>query len=1039
MDTTPFSDEWNNYMLPSTFSPWRGNQPIDPADIGDRNTTDADAARPDRASSAFGSTHLLDVASCTTTPELTTLQDHTTPKSIAPFGGPFGGSTRAASTAENSESLRSSHARRPSSTSSTLCASTPAPSTEQGVPIVSNVDSQRSTTIMPTPPEAQSIPMTAMYGVTPSQRDTVSGDEIDLESTFPRSAKSHLECHSRRDVYIKRWSWLYVALIVLSIYSTALSGIWLVVSILQPQYGRRISTGNGWQVTPATATLLATLAAKTIELSFVTVFVAVLGQVLTRRAFSKLSRGVTLAEMTMRNWVIQPGSLITHWEGVTNAAPTLLGALTLTATVCSLFYTTASDAMVSPKLVRPDWTTRDLKGLVKTSYGNPFYVKDTCQTPITDTNFNASSEACLNILFSGQSYHSLIAFMKEWDEIRKSGNATLRELANRPTGKHNLFDNTTMDSSWIETAPGDMAAGFEAHGRVINNVTLAMPHPGVYAAATDPVNGILQPSELLGVGEYSVRASVVSPVVNVMCANMDEDELAPLIYARWPNPRKQKNAPFPIDWKLDIPATGWRNSTVVDGLFKWGEKYQRLPPLFPLYPTAYNVLTYDAGTFADAFYVLAKAPNITAYTLCELRSWLTPTCSTAFTLSGTSGGHMKAHCEDPGDDSAYGRVDPAGATAATPPTPAGDWRNLVVQWGLAINLDGGAQNNNASNARVLTNLILGSPALDPQLPSVAEALAVLVSSTVVAGSLGSPFRPAWDHGPIPAEHKAVWESFTEVFRAQVQTQQYTSAHTARWQAIFYPILGFTFVLNVLCLAYLVSGTVLTSFSSSPSPSPSPPLSPSPSPSPSSSSYLSPYPSPYPYLSPNMKKTKGSETRPSSFSSSTPFAPTATSDDQVSDDDDDDDNHDNDNATEVPDSHGGARRRSTRRGRGRQGKGNTAAAKGLVTDYTEPQNLFALAVNSPPSRAFAGSCGHGPDASELGVPWRVGYAAGANHYYFEEGGRGRGLGPVPGREGSRGGTGTGTGSGADLMLGVDDDDDGRYGKSYKRLSSRHAWL
>lgn len=113
-----------------------------------------------------------------------------------------------------------------------------------------------------------------------------------------------MECYSRKDVYVKRWSWLYATLIVLSLYSTVFSGIWLVTSIVQPRYGRGISTGHGWQVTPSTATLLATLGAKTIELSFVTVFVAVLGQILTRRAFSRLSRGVTLAEMTMRNWVI---------------------------------------------------------------------------------------------------------------------------------------------------------------------------------------------------------------------------------------------------------------------------------------------------------------------------------------------------------------------------------------------------------------------------------------------------------------------------------------------------------------------------------------------------------------------------------------------------------------------------------------------------------------------------------------------------------------------------------------------------------------
>lgn len=138
-----------------------------------------------------------------------------------------------------------------------------------------------------------------------SLRDIVCG----LKSSWYRfltqiTAKSQLECYSRRDVHIKRWSWLYVTLICTSIYSTGLSGLWLIVSIYQPQYGRGISTGRGWQIKPSTATLLAALVAKTIELTFVTIFVAVLGQVLTRRAFSRSSQGVTLAEMTMRNWVI---------------------------------------------------------------------------------------------------------------------------------------------------------------------------------------------------------------------------------------------------------------------------------------------------------------------------------------------------------------------------------------------------------------------------------------------------------------------------------------------------------------------------------------------------------------------------------------------------------------------------------------------------------------------------------------------------------------------------------------------------------------
>lgn len=130
---------------------------------------------------------------------------------------------------------------------------------------------------------------------------------------------------------------------------------------------------------------------------------------------------------------------------------------------------------------------------------------------------------------------------------------------------------------------------------------------------------------------------------------------------------------------------------------------------------------------------------------------------------------------------------------------------------------------------------------------------------------------------------------------------------------------------------------------------------------------------------------------------------------------------NDIGEDPPVPHGGGVRR--------KGK----AAKGLVTDYTEPQNLFVLAVNSPPSRTLAGSCGRGPDTSEMGISWHVGYAASSNHYFFEEKQGGARRGAVEMR-------GSSMSSGAHL-LGVDGDggNDGRYGKSYKRLSSRRPWL
>jgi len=57
-------------------------------------------------------------------------------------------------------------------------------------------------------------------------------------------------------------------------------------------------------------------------------------------------------------------------------------------------------------------------------------------------------------------------------------------------------------------------------------------------------------------------------------------------------------------------------------------------------------------------------------------------------------------------------------------------------------------------------------------------------------------------------------------------------------------------------------------------------------------------------------------------------------------------------------------------------------KGLVTDFSEPPNLFALAVNSPPSQLFAGSCGGGPGGKQYVVNWFVNTEG--DHLYMEPG-------------------------------------------------------
>jgi len=153
-----------------------------------------------------------------------------------------------------------------------------------------------------------------------------------------------------------------------------------------------------------------------------------------------------------------------------------------------------------------------------------------------------------------------------------------------------LYDNTTVTGSWIMLNTSDITAAYREHNRVINNVSLAMPHAGVLAAAQNSENAILQPEELNGLGQYQVRASVASPVVNVLCVNMNKEELAPLIYSEWQHaltntstiPGQKVAWPgYEGDSQL-VPGKKYINSTVVDDLFEWGENYQRQPPVFPM-------------------------------------------------------------------------------------------------------------------------------------------------------------------------------------------------------------------------------------------------------------------------------------------------------------------------------------------------------------------------------------------------------------------------------------------------------------------------
>ncbi len=83
------------------------------------------------------------------------------------------------------------------------------------------------------------------------------------------------------------------------------------------------------------------------------------------------------------------------------AGTTILGAVCFAASIAAAFYTTASDAMVSPKLMYGNWEQRILQGYVRSSYANPQFVQESCATPLRTLDSEFAGAGCLGVQYSG--------------------------------------------------------------------------------------------------------------------------------------------------------------------------------------------------------------------------------------------------------------------------------------------------------------------------------------------------------------------------------------------------------------------------------------------------------------------------------------------------------------------------------------------------------------------------------------------------------------------------------------------------------------
>jgi hypothetical protein len=605
-------------------------------------------------------------------------------------------------------------------------------------------------------------------------------------------------------------NWLAITIIVLSLFSTFFSGAFLVIALNGPRYD---IIGKNGTLTISSAAFLTSFFAKMIELSFVTVVVAFIGQSLARKAYKKeVQSGVTLAEISMRSWIVQPGTMFTHWESVRYAAPTWLGLIALISAIMAMLYTSAATALVQPQLKFSGWDRRALQGPVMASFANSPYLEKICKTPITyiqDGGDTADTEqTCISNEHAAQAFHNYFHWIGHWTDVAFSGNGT-RDLSTRPAGWALLNDNTTITAPWI-----DQKAPFvwKDTGLFVHNITMAMPHPGVSLAAVDPENHIPQPDELNGLGIYSIRASVPSPFVNVLCAmGMSKSQLKPLIYESWDNATAFDASNWPAQLGETIYDYPYLGGTPFDDIFLWGEKYglYNWPPVFPKLPGDYNTIINDTSGIArwgrTTMYILAKGGDVDAigtptednYALCQLQVGQTPDCSTQYNAS-SSVGTLEALCQNPHDDMRYIRS-MTNATAGRASLSA-DWPSIASMWSRSLDLNTGIFDSNGTNSRLLTELVLTNASVDwstglvqlsNALPSPAEALAVMSGCTLLQSAQDAPFVEFWNYSSTYLNAPQI-----QWFNATIRAQQYASGGISGYQQSFFVVLFMVFSINV---------------------------------------------------------------------------------------------------------------------------------------------------------------------------------------------------------------------------------------------------
>lgn len=381
-----------------------------------------------------------------------------------------------------------------------------------------------------------------------------------------------------------------------------------------------------------------------------------------------------------------------------------------------------------------------MKANVTTEFANFMYLGYQCETPITlEQDPLHRNNSCLDVSYAAQAFHDYQRYLSNWNTVVV--NESVETTKDNRVPSFSQISDVQVNGTWLE------ATASELNGRIINNVSLAMPHAGLLETTTDPRNQILQPEELGGLGAYTLTASIPSPVVHVLCVNMDREELSPIVYTAWEGSEELNTSTWPAQIAWVSPDSSI-NRTVVDDLFGWNKNGQ-VAPIFSRYPSRYNTLLNQTFFYGrESIYLLGRDPDVDTetYSLCQMKVSLTPNCSTTYNAAQDSAS-LSSTCDPDHDNMAYIHSDPKAQSGAA--TVSINWPWIGSEWANSLSLNNGITDGRASIARILTHLILKEPKLSPDQPSLAETLAVLAGSTLLMGTQDAQMDMDWV-SPLPS-------------------------------------------------------------------------------------------------------------------------------------------------------------------------------------------------------------------------------------------------------------------------------------------------